>query len=75
MWPEVVFDNFACDSNVCNDCPPLRTEVLKSIATCSQLLNEIWRINGENNEFQREINEIILKIINNISKLGNELML
>ena len=46
--PKIVFDNSAGDGQVCDDCPPANTDVLESIATCSQLPDEIWRSWGRN---------------------------
>ena len=39
--PKIVFDNSACDGQVGDDCPPANTNVLESMVTCLQLLNEI----------------------------------
>jgi len=69
MGPEVAFDNFASGNETCNNCPPTNKEVLELVMTCLQFFNEIWRINGKNEEFRREIDKIILKIINNVSEL------
>jgi len=53
--PKIMFDDPACDSQACDDCPPANTDVLESDVTCSQLLKGIWRIQGENEEFRRKI--------------------
>ena len=41
MRPKVALDDFACNSEVCDHCPPVNNDVLELIVTCLQFFDEI----------------------------------